>query len=97
MQKAEGRMQNEMHGRRLARILFCILHSAFCLCFSGCSNNAAQKPATRPMTADEKQEAALRDPFSYSPYDEKHDISGGEIGDLDKDALKRDLDHVFNP
>lgn len=49
------------------------------------------------MTADEKQEAALRDPFSYSPYDEKHDISGGEIGDLDKDALKRDLDHVFNP
>jgi len=74
---------------------FCLLPLAFCLLPAGCSDN--NKPTTRPATVQDRQEDALRDPFGYSPYSEKNDISGGEIDELDKEGLKRDLDHVFNP
>lgn len=62
----------------------------------GCSDNA-KKPATRPTSVEERQEAALHDPFGYSPYGETNDISGGDLGEFDKDAMKKDLDHVLNP
>lgn len=59
-------------------------------------------------SARERQDAALKDPFSYNPdaelmngpkkedYDPT-DISGGGTGNLDKKALKRDWDTIWNP
>jgi hypothetical protein len=46
-------------------------------------------------TATERQEKALKDPFSYSPDLKQNSTS--VTGNGDKDALKRDVDHVFNP
>jgi hypothetical protein len=57
---------------------------------AGCSEN---KSTTQPSTADQ----ALSDPFNYSPSMGKTDISGGGLGNYDKDAMKKDIDHVFNP
>lgn len=54
-------------------------------------------PTTRPASLSERSEEALRDPFGYSPTFDKTDISGGGIGDYDKDAMRKDVDRVFNP
>ena len=43
----------------------------------------------------DRQEQALKDPFSYNPDPNKSDYS--VTGDGNKDALKRDMDHVLNP
>jgi hypothetical protein len=59
-------------------------------------------------SARERQDAAMRDPFNYNPDEDlmktpakdevdPTDISGGGTGNLDKKALKRDWDSVFNP
>ncbi|HWP39986.1 MAG TPA: hypothetical protein VNL70_03595 [Tepidisphaeraceae bacterium] len=60
------------------------------------------------MTMRQRQDAALRDPFSYGPSingktaeggsnSDWPTVTGGKTGELDKKALKRDLDRVFNP
>ena len=59
----------------------------------GCSDNLA---TTKPVTMEQRQEALLRDPFSDN-NDHNVDISGGKINELDRNALKKDLDHVLNP
>lgn len=46
-------------------------------------------------TTTERQDKALKDPFSYSPDLNKNSTT--VTGNGDKDALKRDVDHVFNP
>ena len=56
----------------------------------------AAKPTTQP-SAYERSQNALKDPFNYSPNVGKPDISGGNLGELNNDAMNRDLDHVFNP
>jgi hypothetical protein len=63
----------------------------------GCADSNKEGPTTRPMTVRERHEAALKDPFSYGGETENIDVSGGDIRTLDKKALKRDLDAVFNP
>lgn len=64
----------------------------------GCSSdNKKEQPTTRPTSMRERQDAALRDPFAYKPGVEDQDISGGDIGHLDRKGMKRDIDHVFNP
>jgi hypothetical protein len=41
---------------------------------------------------------ALADPANYGPKPGKTDTTTGKSGDpFDKDGLKKDLDHVFNP
>jgi len=62
---------------------------------SGCSHN--QQPTTRPTNASDRQDAALRDPFGYSPDIDSNSISGGGVSDYDKKGMRKDLDHVFNP
>jgi hypothetical protein len=74
-----------------AFVPFCLL-----LLATGCSYESKSDPP--PMTLREKQEAALKDPMNYKPEEEKpYDISGGGINNLDKKALKRDLDHALDP
>ena len=60
----------------------------------GCANS---HPTTRPSDARQRQEAALHDPFGYSPGIEKKDISGGKVNQYDRDAMRKDVDHVLNP
>ena len=61
----------------------------------GCASD--KKPAsTQPTSMSQRQDAALRDPFGYKP-DMSRDVSGGDIGHLDRDGLKKDLNNVFNP
>ena len=63
----------------------------------GCADSPNDTPTTRPMSVKDRQNQALQDPFSYGGIGEKHDISGGGINNLDKKALKRDVDTFFNP
>lgn len=60
----------------------------------GCTSPQA---TSRPSSLSERADEALRDPFNYKPGHENHDISGGGLTDLDKDAMRKDMDHVFNP
>ena len=62
----------------------------------GCADNH-QQPTTRPLTADEKQAALMKDPWSYGGSTEKVDITGGKIGEFDKKAFNKDVDSVLNP
>ena len=71
--------------------LFCL--GGFSL--GGCAANH-HGPTTRPMSASERSDKAMKDPFGYSP-----DFSDTESDDgivkVDRKGLKRDLDNVFNP
>jgi hypothetical protein len=64
------------------------------LVLMGCSDKNRE---TKEKTTYERQQEALRDPFGYSPQVEKTDISGGDLGNFDKDAFGKDVDSVFNP
>jgi hypothetical protein len=61
---------------------------------AGCSTN---HPTTRPATAAERQNAALKDPFGYSPDIDSTSISGGGIGEYDRNAMRKDINNVLNP
>jgi len=64
----------------------------------GCADsNKNGAPTTRPLSVRERHENALKDPFSYGGETESIDVSGGDTNTLDKKALKRDIDSVFNP
>ena len=78
--------------KRFSFRVLCVLCGS--LCFCGCQHN---EPTSRPAGAYERQEAALNDPFGYSPHMDKPDISGGDLKTLDKKAMKKDIDHVLNP
>ena len=74
---------------------------SICLLFLfvvGCASDT-NSPTTRPATARERQEAALRDPMGYSPDMDspENDISGGKLHELDRKAMRKDIDHVLNP
>jgi len=60
----------------------------------GCANNRA---TTKPTDSYDRQNAAMRDPFDYKPDMNEQDISGGDLGHLDRGAMRRDVDHVLNP
>lgn len=55
---------------------------------AGCSDNR--------QTAEERQAEMLRNPFGVES-DDRMDVSGGPVHRLDRDAMKKDLDNVFNP
>ena len=63
----------------------------------GCASSDKKAPTSQPSSARERQDAALRDPFNYKPDMNSRDVSGGDIGHLDRDGMKRDLNNVFNP
>ena len=51
------------------------------------------EPQKRPDPVDE----ALKDPAHYTPSVGNQDISGGGTLDLDRNALRKDVDNVLNP
>ena len=79
-----------------------LLAVSVCICvhlwlLSACSSD--KQPTTRPASVRERQDAALADPFGYSPdmNSSDTDISGGKVNELNRGALRKDLDHVLNP
>jgi hypothetical protein len=93
--KAEGNMK--LRGTRV-RLSLCLLSPAFCLAVSGCQQNAATtQPTTKPSTARDRQDQAMKDPFGYSANPENADISGGGLTDFDRGGFKKDLKNVFDP
>ena len=92
-------MKRKAHIRRL---LFCLLPSALCLALAGgigCTQNAAAttQPTTRPLSARDRQDAAMRDPFGYSANGAPADVSGGGLTDFDRDGFNRDFKNVLDP
>ena len=83
------------HPMNLRRAIFFIFLSSSFNLLLGCAQQKG--PTTRPETAREKQDRAVRDPFGYSTDTGKADISGGGIGDFDKEGFNRDLKNVFDP
>src|SRR4051812_13172064 len=73
---------------------FIILSTAL----AGCASDK-QHPTTQPSKVGDRQDAALKDPMGYSPNmnSPDNDISGGKINELDRGAMKKDIDHVLNP
>ena len=81
---------------RLFRISGFVLRiSAFVAISVGCSSRSG--PTTRPSSVRDRQNAALEDPFGYSPNMGENDISGGKLHELDRGAMRKDIDHVLNP
>ena len=64
---------------------------------AGCASDNDKQPTTQPMNMRDRQDAAMRDPFGYKPDMDSRDVSGGGIGELDREGLKKDLNNVFNP
>jgi hypothetical protein len=61
------------------------------LTFVGCTDSSDQS------SVRDKQDQALKDPYGYKVDVPKQDISGGGTMDYDKEGMKKDVDHVFNP
>ena len=101
MKNTECRIQNsERVARRRTLVLsFCVLNSAFCFLSSCKSSAPATQPSPQPLSSTDRQDAAMRDPFGYSPWkkDEKSRVSGGGLGEYDREGMKHDMKSVFDP
>ena len=79
---------------RLATTAACGLALLFCSCAP--KQKEQKSPTTQPLSSQARHDRALQDPFGYKP-----DFSGTGVssqsdpGALDKEGLRRDLDHVF--
>lgn len=93
-EKKPGAGSQKPVGRQRLLFSFWLLATCFWLLAPGCASDKKQ-PTTRPSMS-QRQDDALRDPFGYKP-DMSRDVSGGDIGHLDRDGLKKDLNNVFNP
>ena len=71
-----------------------------CILCVSCADKS--NPTTRPLSARERQDQALRDPFSYGPQPNKQgtdmpSVSGGGIGEFNRKEFDRDVNRVLNP
>jgi hypothetical protein len=95
----KAKTNNQQAKEEMPAHLPAILPFAFLLLplLASCADN---HPTTRPSTVEDRQAAALRDPFGYSPFDDKNDknqVSDPNVSTYDKEGMKRDIDHVLNP
>ena len=96
---ANGKRQMD-ENKRLFHFPFAIFHLPLLVTLlAGCTSEQKPGPTTKPAGVKDRQEAALRDPMGYSPNmnSPDTDISGGKLHELDRGALKKDIDHVLNP
>jgi hypothetical protein len=85
-------MERARVGRRLSFSLGLLVLAGGCA-----KNGAGNQPTSRPSTLTERQDAAMRDPFGYSPDAGNADISGGGLTDFDRKGFNRDLKNVLDP
>jgi len=96
---ANGKWQMD-ENKRFLHFPFAIFHlPLLAVLLAGCASDKKSAPTTRPATVKDRQEAALRDPMGYSPNmnSPDTDISGGKLHELDRGAMRKDIDHVLNP
>ena len=48
-------------------------------------------------TVQERQDRLLADPFNTKLDQKPRDISGGTLGELNRDEMRKDLNSAFNP
>jgi hypothetical protein len=72
------------------------LAGAALLCLSGCAGKQ-NTPTTRPLTAAERSDKALRDPFGYSPDFSDTETVGGGTAAFDRKGFRRDVGNVIDP
>lgn len=73
---------------------------ALFLCVAGYVAGCAAKqeaPRTRPMTAAQRSDKAMQDPFGYSPDFSDTEGVGGGTAEFDRKGLRRDLGNVIDP
>jgi len=69
---------------------------AIFLCVAGCAAKH-QAPKTQPMTAAERSDKAMQDPFGYSPdFSDTEGVGGGTAG-FDRKGFRRDVGNVIDP
>lgn len=51
----------------------------------------------KPETVQQRQDRLLADPFNTKLDQKPRDISGGTLGELNRDEMRKDLNSVFNP
>jgi len=69
---------------------------ALFLCLSGCAPKH-NHPTTRPLTAAERSDKAMQDPFGYSPdFTDTEGVGGGTAG-FDRKGFRRDVGNVIDP
>lgn len=99
MAKVKGKMKKERRQTKVPPFSFSffVFPLSLVLLAAGCASD--KEPTTRPSSVRDRQDAALQDPFGYSPNMDKdrQDVSGGDLGHLDRDAMKKDIDHALNP
>ena len=49
------------------------------------------------MSEQQKQDAALHDPFGYDPTQDMPTVTGNKGGQFDKQGFNRAMDRVLNP
>jgi hypothetical protein len=93
------------HKRFSARMLLSVTFYVFTFyvcpfyALAGCTSSQNGQPTTRPSGGYDRQERAIKDPFGYSPDVRNSDSTGSKsgLGEFDREGLRKDLDHVFNP
>ena len=94
---AVGSRQWAVRKAVIAALLYCPLPAAGCLLISGCAGDKHGGATTRPATTAQRQDAALKDPFGYSPGFDDSDNANSGVDKYDREGMRKDLDHVFNP
>lgn len=51
----------------------------------------------KPETVRDRQDRLLADPFNTKLDQKPRDISGGTLGELNRDEMRKDLNSVLNP
>ena len=75
----------------LRRIGLALIIAVSLIVIGGCSENSAND------SMHNRQDAAMRDPYRYSPDMSQTDITGGGIGNFDQKSFNRDLNDFINP
>ena len=68
------------------------------VCVAGCAaKHEAPGTKTHPMTAAQRSDKALQDPFGYSPDFSDTEGVGGGTAEFDRKGFRRDLGNVIDP
>jgi hypothetical protein len=77
------------------RVRYVVVALVICTAAGACADK--NQPTSRPATARERQERALRDPFEVGRDEDMPSVSGGGTRDFDRKGFKRDVDRFWNP
>jgi hypothetical protein len=83
-------MRNLLRNLPALKFAVCLLALSAAMCLGGCQDTSSPQAQTG--------DKVLRDPMNYKMSDDDFpSVSGGGIGDLDKQGLKRDWNNLINP